>query len=744
MRQVLLPTLIVLALLAFPSQAEETLVVLRVNGKVVSKEPQILDPDALSFPGKQWTDWGVVIPVPLRDKQDLTPQELGVSVEYDTQMMEIRIDIPAHLRVPKAIGYTRTIPGAVTPAPRGVMVDYDLAATHDGNSQRLSAGHVARMGVAGGVLTTTGQANWVDGKTNYVRGTTTWKRDNLSAGTTLQMGDVGLASNGLNNQTVLGGVRIGTDRHLTRPGAAMEIPLIGGVADTRSTAEVLVNEHLRATGQVPPGPFELQNSIAVPGVNHLEITQRDQFGREQTIARSFYAHPDLLRKGSSEWSVSAGAVRPNPAEDKYEGFAAQGMYHRGLSDSWTMGVTTQLGKLGDEGGRNVTLHNTVSLGRGGLIQADVSASQRDDGSRGAAVRLAYEHRRENWSVSASHTRKSDDYWEISQLQNSAFRIRSQTSAALAFQPESRAWRTTLSYSDVTYDNDRRLRQAGLTGTYRQGRTTWLGGLVHNLENGDNQAFVGVHMPLGTGRFSASVRSSPNMGERLTGVYSDKASIAGHDVRYRVGATVGERSDAYGRVDTSLAGGELTLEASKGQDTSLVVAGRYVNSVWIGEGGVVNGRGYNPQGSFTLVSVSGYEGVNVRGSSSPVTSNKNGYALLQHMPSLTPVPVSVDVNQLPIDTQIDNTTQMTVAPRGGGAKVNFDITTSTWRQFTVRIGKDFAPAKSIVTTSTNEVSLVAERGVLVLEGTATRATLKSGSINCELVLPPEGGDVVCNP
>jgi len=738
-------TLLALALLlTLPAQAEETLALLVVDGKPVATEPDMLDPDALSFPARQWRDWGVVIPKKLRGRAALSPQDLGVGVEFDEPAMEVRLTVPAGLRAAKRVGYARTLPDKVSPAPKGVMVDYDVAAVHDGHSTRVSVGHVARTHVAGGLLTTTGQANLVDGQGDYIRGTTTWRRDFLGSGTSLAVGDVGIAPNGLNDPAVLGGVRVGSDRQLTRFGGGMEIPLIGGVADTRSTAEVLVNEHQRATGQLPRGPFELAPGIAVPGLNNVEVIQRDEFGREQSFSRSFYAHPDLLRRGSKEWDVAAGAVRVDPTEDHYDGWAAQGSVRYGLSDRWTIGATAQTGQVGNEGGRNLTLQNTVSLGRGGLIQADVSASQSNDGSRGSAYRLAYEQRRPDWSFMASHTQKSPDYWEISRLQDRPFHITSQTTAALALHPQDQRWRANLSYSDIQYDNDRRLQQVGVSASYRRGRSAYTVGALHDVRTGDNQAYVSLRMPLGSGNVMASARTAPNVGPWVDANYSARTEIAGQDVRYQVGGTLGDKSRIHGRADLRVAGGDLTLEARKSQDQDLIVNGRYANSVWVGEGGVINGRGYNPYGSFAIVEVPDQVGIDIRGSSRTTQTNKRGVGLVSGLPSLTPTPVIIDANQLPVDQQIDDNQKMVVAPRQGGVKVEFPITQSSIRQYVVRFGDGYAPAGAKVESDTGEVFLLADRGVLVLEHPATRATLNAPDLNCELILPPEGGEIVCRP
>lgn len=731
-------------LLALPAYADEILLLVVVDGKPLEAEPRMLDPQTVSFTIAEWERMGVVIPRALAKRDSLTPQDLGVEAVFDELSSELRLTIPASLRPRRQIGASRALPQEVSAAPRGVMVDYDIAASIQGGDRRVSVGHVARTHVAGGVLTTTGQANWSNGKGEYIRGTTTWRRDNLKSGTTLQVGDVAVPSNGLNNPAILGGVRIGTDRYLTRYGTGYDIPMIGGLADTRSTAEVLVNEERRALGQVDPGPYELSPNIAVPGLNNVDVVQRDQFGREQSFSRSFYAHPDLLRKGSWEWDVSAGAVRTNPQKDKYEGFAVQGQARYGLSDRWTIGATAQAGKVGDEGGRNLTLQNTVSLGKAGVVQADISMSQRDDGAKGSAYRVAYERKSQNWSVSASHLRKSDTYWEISDLQDSPFKIQSQTTAALSFHPKDKPYRATLSYTDIQYNNDQRLQKVGLTGSYTRGRATFMGGVSHDIGTGDNQAFVGVQLRMDQGNAVAVARSAPVVGTSVDVAYNGHTDVLGRDVRYQVGGSFGDYSQIHGRIDTKVAGGDLTLEARKYQGQPVLINGRYANSVWLGEGGVVNGRGHRPNSSFAVVEIPGQAGVEIEGPNGTAITDKNGKAVITGLSSLTPTTVQLDPNQLPADVSVEDIQQVAIAPRQGGAKVAFTIEKFTAQQWTVRIGDGFAPENALVVSDNGETFRLGDRGVLVFEKPATKATLTYDTHKCELVLPSEGGVVQCQP
>lgn len=711
-------------LLSLPAAADETLAVLVVDGKPVGTEARMLDPDKLSFTVAEWTAFGVVVPSQLRQREMLSSNELGVQVVYDEAAVEVQITIPAALRPKQKLGYVRALPQAVSPAPKGVMLDYDVAVVAQGDRVGVSVGHTARTSIAGGVLTTTGHANWSDDGGNYQRGTTTWRKDNLDRGTTVQIGDVALSNNGLNNSAVLGGVRMGTDRQLTRYGYGMDIPMIGGLADTRSTAEVFVNEHRRATGQIDPGPYELAPTIGRPGLNNVEVVQRDQFGREQTFSRSFYAHPDLLRKGNKEWDVSAGAVRVDPTKDRYAGFAIQGSARFGLSDRWTLGATVQDGKIGDQGGRNLTLQNTVSLGHFGLVQADVSASQSDDGAAGKALRVAYERQSPNWSITASHLRKSEHYWEISDLQESRFKIKSQTTAALRFNPAGQPWRGTLSYTDIRYDNHR-LQQVAVAGSFRQRNATWLVGGLHDVGSGDNQIFASVQLPLGGGRTSFTARSAPNSGPSLAATYNNSTELRGRDVRYQVSGFMSDTaSQLHGRVDTTVAGGDLSLEARTTTDMPVLVNARYRNSVWLGEGGVINGRGNNPNGSYLLVEVPGQASIDIRSNHpTPTPTNRRGYALLPGVLSLSPATVRLDATQLPLDQQIESDVLTAVPARKGGAKVVFSVVEQTTRQWEVRTNNGYAPQDSLVTSDQGESFRLGARGVLVLDEPAQTVTVE---------------------
>lgn len=730
-------------LLSFPAFGEETLAMLVVDGKAFGTEPRLIDPEGLRLAASEWQSMGLVVPKELAQLDLIPAQDLGVGVEFDSNAMEVRLTVPALLRHRQYLGARRTLPDEVSPAPKGVMVDYDIAVASVGHEHALSVGHSLRTNLGGGVLVSTGQANYRDGG-NYIRGSTSWQRDFLSTGTTVQLGDVSLPRNGLNNDMLLGGVRVGTDRALTRFGGGYDMPMIGGLLDTRSTAEVFINEYRRATGQLAPGPYELAPGLALPGLNNLELVQRDAFGREQVSSRSFYAHPDMLTRGRWEWGLSVGAIRPSAVQEYYGGRGMAGTVSRGMTDFWTAGMSFQAGEYAGQEGRNTTVHSTLSLGTAGLIQAHVSASQRSDGASGRALRLDYERRTQDWAFSASHSRRSEDYWELSQLRHTPFRIHSQTSAGLSFHRRGGAWRGSINYTAVDYGSSD-IRQLSATLSNSKPGRTFSAGIAHDLNTGDNRVFATLRVSnTRGGQTSYIARSAPFSGPEFQGRMSGRSSIAGHAYHYNVGAALGENWQAYARIDTTLAAGSLSTEVRANRHGQMFNS-RYANSVWLGEGGVLNGRGYMPQSSFVLVEVPGQAGLNIRGATSrPEQTNGKGYALLTGLPGLVETTVQLNPLDVPLDIDLSTSKKTTTSRRGGGSKVVFDISESSVRQYQVRLGDGYAPKDALATSDLGETFALGERGVLVLSKNARIVRIEHEGWNCELVLPKDGEMLFCQP
>lgn len=108
--------------------------------------------------------------------------------------------------------------------------------------------------------------------------------------------------------------------------------------DTPSTLEVYANGRLVYQEQVRPGPLDLRNLPAVQGNASFEIVLRDAFGRERRIVSQFYLATRLLTRGLSEYSYNVGFVRQQAGlTSTYGQLAFLGSHRIGISDALTAG-----------------------------------------------------------------------------------------------------------------------------------------------------------------------------------------------------------------------------------------------------------------------------------------------------------------------------------------------------------------------------------------------------------------------
>ena len=62
---------------------------------------------------------------------------------------------------------------------------------------------------------------------------------------------------------------------------------------------------------VPAGPFTLTNLPVMTGQSEARIVVKDLMGREQVINQPFYVTPQLLSKGTQQYSYETGLIRQN-------------------------------------------------------------------------------------------------------------------------------------------------------------------------------------------------------------------------------------------------------------------------------------------------------------------------------------------------------------------------------------------------------------------------------------------------
>jgi outer membrane usher protein len=695
-------------------EPEQTLAALTVNEKfVTSAEVITKDGEHVILSKARWRELGVTFDEDIANETPLSSRDLGVVVVFHEDTQSYSLTIPPNRRPIQRFGNGRPINTNVSPSPRGVMIGYDLGVYTNGGKVEASLAHDLRSNIAAGVLHHTGSL----GNEGYQRGLTTWSKDLYKQGLRVQVGDVFTSPRNpsLNSSVNLGGVRIGSDRSLVSE-AMYPVPIIGGLADTRSTAEILINDGKGQKQSVDPGPFQFDQLHLPGGLSDISVITRDATGRETLTTRQFYTMPNMVRKGAIEWDVELGLVRQGNAGDTYGKPAAVGQISYGLRDNWTLSAGVQT--TGEK--TNVSVGSIVSMGRAGAVTVDVAKS--DDGH---AYTVAYERRHRDFSVAASHTAYSEDYWQLAHERGgSAFKPKSLTTFSAGYGRDN--WRGDVTYSNSSSytDKDDQTR-VGARFRYDMNSANTLSlSAGKNLTTGETTAAIGWQY-----RFGANMTASTSV--QFAPVRQATASLSGSNlvrnvpVGWQVGSD-GKRHYASARADFSR--GTVSADIST-QSARVGLEG----GVWVGEGGVIATR--KPYGSFIVAEVEGTQGAAVGGTGTVSKTNKRGFAVISNTPGLYEQPITVDSDSVPLETQLDSQTFKVVAPRGGGAKALFKVMSESMRTYQVFVND--APLKDGgEATSDAETVIVGEDGYMVLmapkEGQSLLVTKKDGS--CTAVLP----------
>src|SRR3990167_3466380 len=167
---------------------------------------------------------------------------------------------------------------------------------------------------------------------------TTYTRNFLGSASTLRLGDSRTRAGISGRPVYFGGLQFAKNFSLKPGFLTQPIPAVTGLSTAPSTVELYVNDALRQTSKVPPGPFSIDNFPAQTGAGEARVVVRDILGRETVITQPFFSSASLLEEKLSDWSFEAGAIRRNLGTDNasYGPRFVSGLWRQGLSKSLTV------------------------------------------------------------------------------------------------------------------------------------------------------------------------------------------------------------------------------------------------------------------------------------------------------------------------------------------------------------------------------------------------------------------------
>ncbi|SFF55547.1 outer membrane usher protein [Fontimonas thermophila] len=626
--------------------------------------------------------------------------------------------------------HTEPAPLRVTPEPGGYMqvqAQYLHADSVDDVSALIDAGLFGSAGLLRQTLRHAGST--------IVRLDTHWTYDDPVGMTRLDVGD-GITRGGVFGRSLrFGGVQWGRDFSLRPDLVTFPLPDLTDAAALPSAIDVYVDGTLRARDRVPAGPFQLSEVPVLSGAGEIQLVITDLLGRSRIVRYAFYAAPELLRPGLSDYTLEAGFERHGyglSSLDYGAGFAAA-TWRYGIADHLTVETHVEASTHRQMAGAGYAL----LLPGVGVLSSGLAQSAGD--GRGGQLYVGLDRQGRDWSLAAQYLVGSDDYLRLGETEPATLRR--------GFVRASRRLRSGASLSLGWIDD---LRAAGhlsilSAGYARQIGAGWsvnLGGTVDLHDSAGDSLLLTV-----------AYAGSPTVSSYGFAQQSDSGTLLRigtqrnplHELDWSARATVDrgliDRISAGGDYRTTRGAVHADVEHGDhdalrlGIDTGIVVLGH--DRMWT-----------RPlDGPFALVETDAPQPIHVQIENRASGRSRAGAPLL--VTDLRPYQInriSVAPSDFGIERRIDGFERRVAAPGYGGVRVRFTSDARPMRRLRLLLpdGRD-VPAGADVTGG-DEPAFVGLRGETVVAAPSGRHRLRADWVQggCEAQVALSADDTVLRP
>jgi len=571
--------------------------------------------------------------------------------------------------------------------PFGAVLDYTLFASGDRSAvgprfTGASGAFGTRVFGAFGLFESSAVGLLSDGP-RFTRLATTYSYEDPARLVTLRMGDTINSGHAWTRPIRMAGLQIQRSFGMRPDLVTMPVPRLLGSAAAPSTLDLFIDRVRTLSTDVPQGPYAVMHPPVVQGAGVATVVVRDALGRETVQTAPFYASPQLLAEGLTDFSAEIGFARRSYAilsNDYDRRLVASASVRRGMTDRLTLQGHAELGA------------GLVQLGAGGLVtlrdQALLSlagAVSQAGGRTGGLVDIAFETRRSGFSVLIRSMRTIGRYEDLASRTSSfgpilagdrrifgAPREVDQISLSLPIAATSASVGASLVNSRTAAGD--RYRLASLSSTANVGRLSLFANAVADL-SGDRSfgLFVGASLPFGR---RASVTTGATVSEGRVSGYAEMSRQGAHepgswgwsvrvaDGRERAGHAIVRHTTGFAQFEATglYAGGNLsgTLQAE--------------GAVALIGGDLYAARRLDQ--SFALADA-GASGVRVYRENRLVgTTGASGRLLVPDIAPFEPSAISIDPSSLPVDARIASTHAEAVAFTRVPALVAFGVARET--------------------------------------------------------------------
>jgi outer membrane usher protein len=502
------------------------------------------------------------------------------------------------------------------------------------------------------------------------------------------------------------GVQLASDERMLPESLRGYAPEIRGIARTNARVTVTQGGQVLYETTVTPGEFLINDLYPTGYGGDLVVSVRESDGTEQTFSVPYASVAQLLRPGSSRYSVTAGQLRNENLRDEPTLF--QSTYQYGLTNTITgygglqisqdyyavqigaaLGIpigalafdvtqaSTQLGDSTDANGRSQP-GGTLS---GQSYQLSYSKLISETNSNLSAVYHRSSSQNYLDFLTAAQTR---DAAEQGNLLDSISRVKNRLTLTAGQGLPDNWGQLYVSGSVQDYWN-----QDGSDIQYQVGYNNRYKSLTYGISANRSHSSIGqmqtnyllsFSLPLGRNDELHTPQLRMDLSHDSSGRYGQQATVSG--------TSGAENQFSYGMT---------AMNANQGMGTSGSVSGSYRSRVSALSGTYSTGKGYQSgsagmtgtviahaggvtftpytSDTFALVEAKGAEGASV--SSYPgVNVNSRGYAMVPYLNPYQMNEISIDPKGTAADVELDNTSQKVAPYSGAVVKLKYNTKQGT--------------------------------------------------------------------
>lgn len=650
---------------------------------------------------------GVGIKVPEAQKRGKSEVPLaglpGVSYRYDeaTQAIHFALEPIAQYAARIGAGTAAQPPVEPTRPPFGALVNYTLFASSEAGSGRfqfqgLSGAFETRVFGSFGLI-----ENSLVGRTGtgggVVRLDSSYSYEDPEHLTTYVVGDTIVGGFAWTRPIRMGGIQVRRSFGLRPDLITVAVPTLGGTAAAPSTLDLYVNKVRTLSANVPQGPYEIAHPPIIYGSGQARLVLRDALGRETVSTTNFYASPDLLAPGLTDFSAELGFARRSYAtlSNDYDGRLAFSVSaRRGMTDRLTL-----LAHAEGAGGGFVSVGGGAVFTVGSIALASVALSgSRTPHEFGGLIDVSIESRLPRLSILLSTQRTFGDYqdlasWTIATTPDfpAERRIYGQPREVDQASLSLPLWKGAaagVSYVRIRRADDARARLLNLSFTQDFGHFALFASAARDFEvRGSTAIFGGLSIPLGGGvsatagatrsggRTSSYVEMS-RQGAQVPGAFGWE--IRGSEGERREAQAILRYSGNIARFEAAALYADKTFSGSVMMEGALSIVGGEIHAT------------HRLDEAFALVEVGAPDVTVLRENRKAGVTGKHGKLLVTGLAPFIANRIAIDPSGLPVDARVEETETTTTPFSRVPSRVDFGVETGRGSALATLIDPQGAP------------------------------------------------------